>query len=102
MQDDIKVSSKLVLNTGLRWDYDSAFRTKTNFSPRVGFSYQDLRIGRTFTIRDRLRTAPLFEYFNLYNNANPAAIQVQQALEFGTISQRLPGRQGEAALRIEF
>ena len=65
---------------------------------------QDLRVGRTFTFRDRLKVEPMFEYFNLYNNANPAAIQVQQALgnQFGTISQRLPGRQGEAALRIEF
>ncbi len=65
---------------------------------------QDLRIARTFTIHDHLKIEPLFEYFNLYNNANPAAIQVQQALgkQFGTISQRLPGRQGEAALRIEF
>lgn len=65
---------------------------------------QDLRIARTFTIHDHLKIEPLFEYFNLYNNANPAAIQVQQALgkQFGTISQRLQGRQGEAALRIEF
>ena len=65
---------------------------------------QDLRVARTFTLRDRFKIEPIFEFFNLYNSANPAAIQIQQSTgpAFGTVSQTLPGRQGQAALRIEF
>ncbi len=69
------------------------------------FSNQDLRIERTFAIGDRIKIEPIFEFFNLFNNANPAAVQLQQSTQnqpFGTVSQRLPGRQGQAALRIEF
>ena len=65
---------------------------------------QDLRITRTFQIRNRFKIQPIFEFFNLFNNANPAAIQVQQAeaSSFGTVSRHLPGRQGQVAIRIEF
>ena len=46
----------------------------------------------------------LFEFFNLFNNANAAAIQTQQAQSatFGSVSQHLPGREGQVGLRLTF
>lgn len=38
-QDDWRISSKLILNGGLRWDYDSSFPNKKDFSPRIGAAW---------------------------------------------------------------
>ncbi|HYL64208.1 MAG TPA: hypothetical protein VE077_16460, partial [Candidatus Methylomirabilis sp.] len=68
------------------------------------FVNMDMRFARTWTIRERYRVEGLFEFFNLFNNSNAAAIQNQQAqaATFGTVSQRLPGREGQVGLKIEF
>ena len=68
------------------------------------FVNQDFRIARTFSLTERVRLRALFEFFNLFNNANPAAVQVQQSglPKFGSVTQTLPGREGQAALRLEF
>jgi hypothetical protein len=63
----------------------------------------DLRVAKTWVIHERFRVQGLFEFFNLFNNGNPAAMQNNQSVAgFGTISQRLPGREGQAGLKIEF
>jgi hypothetical protein len=68
------------------------------------FVNMDLRIAKTWVIRERFRIQGLFEFFNLFNNGNPAAIQIQQSTGnlFGTISQRLPGREGQVGLRLTY
>lgn len=39
VQDDWKITSKFTLNGGLRWDYDTRFPNKTDFSPRIGAAW---------------------------------------------------------------
>jgi hypothetical protein len=41
VQDDWKVTSKITINAGLRWDYDSQFPNKTDFSPWSGRRSQE-------------------------------------------------------------
>jgi hypothetical protein len=38
-QDDWKIAKTLNLNLGVRWDYDSRFPNRANFSPRLGFAW---------------------------------------------------------------
>src|SRR3984885_9542368 len=39
VQDDWRVRQKITVNAGLRWDYDSEFPNKTDFSPRIGVAW---------------------------------------------------------------
>jgi len=70
------------------------------------FTNMDIRFSKTFKVGDRMRIRGLFEFFNLFNSANPAAIQTQQSpvnhQAFGTVTQHLPGREGQIGIRIEF
>jgi TonB dependent receptor/Carboxypeptidase regulatory-like domain/TonB-dependent Receptor Plug Domain len=74
------------------------------------FVNMDLRVAKTFPIGERVKVQGLFEFFNLFNNANPAAIQNAEttnplpvgSLAFGSVSQYLPGREGQVGLRITF
>jgi hypothetical protein len=70
------------------------------------FVNMDMRVARTFVIREKFKLQALFEFFNLFNNANPAAIQLQKqpvaGVPFGTVSQVLPGREGQIGLKLEF
>jgi hypothetical protein len=39
VQDDWRLTDKITVNAGLRWDYDSEFPNKTDFSPRIGVAW---------------------------------------------------------------
>jgi len=85
-------------------------RTGRNAFTAPRFVNMDLRVAKTFRISERVKAQGLFEFFNLFNSANPAAININQNNSpltpnepiFGTVSQRLPGREGQIGLRIEF
>lgn len=79
-------------------------KTGRNAFTAPPFVNMDLRIAKTWVIRERFRVQGLFEFFNLFNNGNAAAIQNQesQASTLGTVSQRLPGREGQVGLKLEF
>ena len=79
-------------------------KTGRNAFSAPPFVNMDLRIAKTWTIGDRFKIQGLFEFFNLLNNDNPAAIQIQEAqtATFGSVSQHLPGREGQVGLRLTF
>jgi len=85
-------------------------KTGRNQFVSPAFVNMDLRIAKTFSIGERVKAQALFEFFNLFNNANPAAIQTGQnppviqpgSQIFGEVSQHLPGREGQIGLRITF
>ena len=65
----------------------------------------DMRIAKRFNITERVKLQALFEFFNLFNRQNPAAVQAQQNIvnsPFGSLRQVLPGREGQVGLRLEF
>ncbi|HEY6945846.1 MAG TPA: TonB-dependent receptor [Candidatus Acidoferrum sp.] len=80
-------------------------QTGRNAFRAPAFVNMDMRVAKTWVIRERFRVQGLFEFFNLFNTGNAAAIQTQQGLmpdTFGTVSEWLPGRQGQFGLRLEF
>jgi outer membrane receptor protein involved in Fe transport len=73
------------------------------------FVNMDVRLAKRFDFGERLRLHAYLEFFNLFNRANPAAINglpplttTSTAPLFGQILQVLPGREGQAGIRFEF
>jgi hypothetical protein len=65
----------------------------------------DMRLAKRFAVRERVKVQVMFEFFNLLNRQNPAAVspRADVALEpFGKSLQVLPGREGQIGFRIEF
>lgn len=65
----------------------------------------DMRVTKRFNITERVRIHALFEFFNVFNRQNPAAVEARVDnvnRPFGTRSQVLPGREGQVGLRLEF
>jgi hypothetical protein len=67
----------------------------------------DMRFSKTFDIGERVKAQVLFEFFNILNRQNPGAISntnpgLNPVVPFGTVTQVLPGREGQIGVRIEF
>lgn len=65
----------------------------------------DLRFSKRFNLTERVKLQLLFEFFNLLNRQNPAAVGRVEGITgepFGKAIQVLPGREGQFGLRIEF
>jgi hypothetical protein len=69
------------------------------------FVNMDLRLAKLFKIHERMQLHAYVEFFNLFNRANPAAVQTFPnvgAQPFGATQQVLPGREGQIGFRFEF
>ena len=65
----------------------------------------DMRFTKRFDLGERVKLQLLFEFFNLLNQKNPAAVQTKDGVvgqPFGKAIQVLPGREGQFGFRIEF
>jgi len=67
----------------------------------------DMRIEKVFLFSDRFSIAPLFEFFNITNQANPelinnAWINGAPGPDFGKVRIPLPGREVQFGLRFKF
>ena len=66
------------------------------------FANLDMRFAKRFDIGERVKVQVLFEFFNMLNRQNPAAVQALDTDLFGKALQVLPGREGQIGFRIEF
>lgn len=65
----------------------------------------DMRFAKKFNITERVKVEALFEFFNLFNRKNPAAVQPATNIAnspFRSLTQVLPGREGQLGFRLEF
>jgi hypothetical protein len=65
----------------------------------------DMRFAKRFNLGERAKLQVLFEFFNIFNRQNPAAVETTTTnvnLAFGALKQGLPGREGQLGVRIEF
>jgi hypothetical protein len=75
-----------------------------NINTAPAFVNIDMRVAKRFNIREHVKAQVLFEFFNLFNRGNTAALQGLEGTSpaFGSTVQYLPGREGQIGLRIEF
>ena len=80
------------------------FTAGRNHFVAAPFVNMDVRLSKWFRLGDRFRLEALIEYFNTFNRANPWQIQTaaEGPVRFGTVTQVLPGREGQVGIRLEF
>lgn len=90
-------------------DGDGTFNTIDHGPGRNAFTGPkyvnlDLRLTKRFNISERVKLHALFEFFNVFNRQNAAAIETRTNVSnpFRTLIQVQPGREGQVGLRLEF
>jgi len=81
------------------------FTAGRNAFTSPAFVNLDVRFSKQFDIRERVKVQLMFELFNLLNRQNPSAIQNRDNVTnqpFGSITQVLPGREGQVGVRLTF
>lgn len=75
-----------------------------NINTAPAFINLDMRLAKRFNIGERMKAQVLFEYFNLLNKSNTAAVQGLEGTSpaFGSSLQYIPGREGQIGFRLEF
>lgn len=91
-------------------DGDGTFNTINHGPGRNAFTAPpfvnlDLRVAKRFNLTERVKLQALFEFFNVFNRQNPAAVETRPGVTgspFNSLRQVLPGREGQVGLRLEF
>lgn len=81
------------------------FTAGRNAFTAAPFVNVDMRFSKRFNVGERVKVELLFEFFNLLNRQNPSVIQNRVDVvnqPFGSITQVLPGREGQVGFRISF
>jgi hypothetical protein len=80
------------------------FTAGRNHFVAPAFVNMDLRLAKWFRLKDRFRLETLIEFFNAFNRGNPSRIQTaaDAPVRFGTVLQKLPGREGQVGIKIAF
>jgi hypothetical protein len=75
-----------------------------NIDTAPPFVNMDMRLAKRFNIGERVKAQVLFEFFNLFNRGNTAAVQGLEGTSpaFGSTTQYIPGREGQIGVRFEF
>ena len=75
-----------------------------NFLSGPAFVNMDMRVAKRFKLGEKVKAQVLFEFFNLFNKGNAAAVQGLNGTTppVGAVQQRLPGREGQFGFRLEF
>ncbi len=75
-----------------------------NINTAPPFVNMDMRLAKRFNIGERVKAQVLFEFFNLFNRGNTAAVQGLEGTSpaFGSTLQYIPGREGQIGIRFEF
>lgn len=81
------------------------FTAGRNAFTAPAFVNLDLRFSKQFDLGERVKLQVLFELFNAFNRKNPASVQNREDVvtePFNSITQVLPGREGQVGIRVTF
>jgi hypothetical protein len=83
------------------------FHKGRNHFVAPAFVNMDLRLAKSFRVKERMGIHLYLEFFNVLNRANPAAVQGLEfqppnPQPFGSVLSVLPGREGQVGVRFEF